>query len=71
MDLAALQGFSNGAFEDSQEDTSAIVEEFFPTIEDQSSPVEPQAQRAAPAKPSLTQKLESQATRQNSRASAQ
>ncbi|AOZ12429.1 hydrolase or metal-binding protein [Pseudomonas lundensis] len=71
LDLAALQGFSNGAFEDSQEDTSAIVEEFFPTIEDQSSPVEPQAQRAAPAKPSLTQKLESQATRQNSRASAQ
>ena len=71
LDHAALQGFSNGAFEDSQEDTSAIVEEFFPTIEDQSSPVEPQAQRTAPAKPSLTQKLESQATRQNSRASAQ
>ena len=71
LDHAALQGFSNGAFEDSQEDTSAIVEEFFPTIEDQSSPVEPQTQRAAPAKPSLTQKLESQASRHNSRPSAQ
>lgn len=49
----------------------AIVEEFFPVIEDQPSPVEPQVQLAAPAKPSLAQKLESQAVRHHSRPSAQ
>lgn len=44
LDDTALEGFRNGAFEDSQEDTSAIVEEFFPTIEDQSSPSKPSGQ---------------------------
>ncbi|VVP38773.1 hypothetical protein PS850_04790 [Pseudomonas fluorescens] len=71
LDHAARQGFNNGAFEDSEEDTVAIVEEFFAAIEDQPSPIEPQAQLPTPAKPSLTQKLESQATRHNSRPSAQ
>ena len=71
LDHAARQGFNNGVFEDSEEDTGAIVEEFSPALEDQSSPVEPQTQRVAPAKPSLTQKLGSQATRHNSRPSAQ
>jgi hypothetical protein len=71
LDHAAQQGFNNGAFEDSEEDTSAIVEEFFPFQEDQPNPVEPQAQLAAPAKSSLAQKLESQATRYNSRPSTQ
>ncbi|OPK10064.1 hydrolase or metal-binding protein, partial [Pseudomonas sp. VI4.1] len=71
LDHAARQGFNNGAFEDSEEDTGAIVEEFFPAIEDQPSPVEPQVQLAAPAKPSLAQKLESQAVRHHSRPSAQ
>ncbi|POA72513.1 hydrolase or metal-binding protein [Pseudomonas sp. DP16D-R1] len=71
LDHAARQGFNNGAFEDSEEDTGAIVEEFFPTIEDQPSPVEPQAQLAAPAKPSLAQKLESQATRHNGKPTVQ
>lgn len=71
LDHAARQGFNNGAFEDSEEDTGAIVEEFFPAIEDQPSPVEPQAQLAAPAKPSLAQKLESQVVRNHSRPSAQ
>lgn len=60
-----------GPFEESEEDTGAIVEEFFPAIEDQPSPVEPQVQLAAPAKPSLAQKLESQAVRHHSRPSAQ
>lgn len=64
LDRAAMQGFSKGAFEDSEEDTGAIVEEFFQAIEDLPSPMEPQAQPASPAKPSLAQKLESQATRQ-------
>ena len=71
LDHTARQGFNNGAFEDSEEDTGAIVEEFFPVIEDQPSPVEPQVQLAAPAKPSLAQKLESQAVRHYSRPSAQ
>lgn len=71
LDHAARQGFNNGAFEDSEEDTGAIVEEFFPASEDQPCPVEPQAQLAPPAKSSLGQKLESQATRRNSRPSAQ
>ena len=71
LDHAAQQGFNNGAFEDSEEDTGAVVEEFFPALEDQSSPVEPKAQLAAPAKPSLAQKLESQATQHNSRHLAQ
>ena len=71
LDQAARQGFNNGAFEDSEEDTGAIVEEFFPAIEDQPNPIAPQAQLAAPVKPSLAQKLESQATRHNSRPSAQ
>ena len=65
LDHAARQGFNNGAFEDSEEDTGAIVEEFFPAIEDKPSDVEPKAQLAAPANPSLGQKLESQATRHN------
>lgn len=71
LDHAARQGFNNGAFEDSEEDTVAIVEEFFPAIGDQPSPIAPHAQLAAPAKPSLAQKLESQAVRHQSRPSAQ
>ena len=71
LDHAARQGFNNGAFEDSEEDTGAIVEEFFPAIEDQPSDVEPKAQLAAPAKPSLAQKLESQATRHNGKPTVQ
>ncbi|MGP5446241.1 recombination directionality factor [Pseudomonas helleri] len=71
LDHAARQGFNNGAFEDSEEDTGAIVEEFFPAIKDQPSDVEPKAQPAAPAKPSLGQKLESQATRHNGKPNVQ
>ena len=71
LDHAARQGFNNGAFEDSEEDTGAVVEEFFPAIEDQTSPIEPQAQLAAPANPSLAQKLESQASRHNGKPTVQ
>ena len=71
LDHAARQGFNNGAFEDSEEDTGAIVEEFFPAIEDQPSDVVPKAQLATPAKPSLAQKLESQATRHNGKPTIQ
>lgn len=31
LDMAARQGFSNGAFEDNEEDGGAVVEEFFPS----------------------------------------
>ena len=71
LDQAAQQGFNNGAFEDTEDDTGAIVEEFFPTIEDQPRHIEPQAQLAAPGKLSLAQKLESQATRNNGKPSVQ
>lgn len=71
LDHAARQGINNGAFEDSEEDTGVIVEEFFPAIEDQPSPEEPQAQLAAPAKPSLAQKLELQAKRHNGKPTVQ
>ncbi|WP_285433115.1 hydrolase or metal-binding protein [Pseudomonas sp. fls2-241-R2A-110] len=59
LDHAARLGFKNGAFEDSEEDIGSVVEELFPAVEDQPSHVEPQAQRAAPAKSSVAQKLES------------
>lgn len=71
LDHAARQGFNNGAFEDSEEDTGAIVEEFFPTSENQPSPIEPQVQRAAPTKLSLAQKLESQAIQHNGKSTFQ
>lgn len=58
LDDAARRGFANGAFEESEEDTGAIVEEFYPT--DSGSPVN--TCQAAP-KTSLSEKLESQAQR--------
>lgn len=61
LDHAARQGFNNGAFEDSEEDTGVIVEEFFPTSETVHSYAEHQP--AMPEKTSLAQKLESQASR--------
>lgn len=71
LDLAARQGFKNGVFEDSEEDTGAIVEEFFTAIEHQPSLVAHQVQLTTPAKPSLAQKLDSQATRHNIKPSVQ
>ncbi len=72
LDQAARQGFNNGAFEDTVEDTGAIVEEFFPVIEDQPSRIElTPPPPAAPAKPSLAQKLESRASQHKSRSSVQ
>lgn len=71
LDLAARQGFKNGAFEDSEEDTGAIVEEFFPAIEDQPSLESHQVQLTASTTPSLAQKLDSQATRHNGKPTVQ
>ena len=72
LDHAAQQGFNNGAFEDSEEDTGAIVEEFFSALEDVPSNAEPKpAPAAVSAKSSLAQKLESQATRHNGKPTVQ
>lgn len=71
LDHAARQGFNNGAFEDSEEDTSVIVEEFFPATETVHSHAERQpVTPVTPAKTSLAQKLESRANR-HARPSAQ
>lgn len=61
LDNAARQGFNNGAFEDSEEDTGVIVEEFFTATEAVHSHAE--LPSATPAKTTLAQKLESQASR--------
>uniref|UniRef100_UPI00249C6911 recombination directionality factor n=1 Tax=Pseudomonas sp. PS01299 TaxID=2991435 RepID=UPI00249C6911 len=71
LDRAARQGFNNGAFEESEEDTGAIVEEFFPAVEYSPRNEDALPQPAASTKPSLAQKLEFQATRHNGRPSAQ
>lgn len=72
LDQAARQGFNNGAFEDTVAETDAIVEEFFPVIEDQPSRIElPPPPPAAPAIPSLAQELESRASQHKSRSSVQ
>lgn len=55
---AARQGFGNDAFEDSEEDTGAIVEEFFPAAEDEAKRPEPASPVAAPSKPSLAERLD-------------
>ena len=70
LDQAARQGFNNGAFEDSEEDTGAIVEEFFPAAEDQPSKEEAAPKPAAPPKASLAQKLESKSLQSSSDYSA-
>lgn len=62
LDNAARLGFSNGAFEDSEEDAGAIVEEFYPaTADDESNHEVPTQRSATAAKPSLAAKLESKA----------
>lgn len=58
LDEAAQRGFGHGAFEDSEEEAGAIVEEFYSTEESQ-SPIAATPQR--PAKNSLAEKLETQA----------
>ncbi|MBX9756720.1 MAG: hydrolase or metal-binding protein [Pseudomonadaceae bacterium] len=62
LDNAARLGFSNGAFEDSEEDSGAVVEEFYPAATDDEPGHEAPTQRqASAAKPSLAAKLESKA----------
>lgn len=59
LDEAAKRGFGNGAFEDSEEDVGAIVEEFFASPDAAS---DSQSGTASPALSSLAGKLEVLAT---------
>lgn len=56
LDTAGSQGFSNGAFEDSEEEIHHVVEEFFPTIDSSGSGGNDTA--VTTAKPSLKGKLD-------------
>ncbi|HBO3836812.1 hydrolase or metal-binding protein [Pseudomonas aeruginosa] len=60
LDEAAQRGFSNGAFEDSEEDVNAIAEEFYPAEESPSSATNTPLRSA---KTSLAEKLDAQAQR--------
>ena len=62
LDNAARLGFSNGAFEDCEEDSGAVVEEFYPVPADDEPGHEAPTQRQVSAtKSTLAAKLESKA----------
>jgi hypothetical protein len=62
LDNAARLGFSNGTFEDSEEDSGAVVEEFYPvTADDEFNREVPTQRSASAAKTTLAAKLESKA----------
>ena len=64
LDAASSQGFSNGAFEDSEEENFDIVEEFFPASDgsgDGGSGNGSSVTYVAKAKPSLKEKLDGKA----------
>ena len=59
LDTAAQGGFSNGAFEDSDEDAGAVAEEFYPSEEP--LPQSTVSTEATPPRSSLAAKLEAKA----------
>ena len=61
LDTAARLGLGNGCFEDSEEDSGAIVEEFF-SVTDMESTNSLTPASSTPPKPTLTEKLELLAT---------
>jgi Recombination directionality factor-like len=61
LDAAGRQGFSNGAFEDSEEEIPEIVEEFFPGATSSNGDSSVTAAAAVKAKPSLKDKLDQKA----------
>jgi hypothetical protein len=63
LDNAARQGFSNGAFEDSEEDAGAVVEEFYPATADDEPDHTAPTQHQVTARSSLAAKLESKVQR--------
>ena len=60
LDEAAQRGFGNGAFEDSEEDAGAVIEEFYPTEE---IPCSTTSISQRSTKASLFEKLDTQAQR--------
>jgi hypothetical protein len=54
LDQAAQQGFGNGEFEDTEEEVTEIIEEFFPRL---LGDLEVSDAATAQGKPSLTNKL--------------
>jgi hypothetical protein len=60
LDEAARRGFGNGAFEDSEEDSGAVIEEFFSRTDTASIKTQSEAQQPNPS--SLAGKLEELAT---------
>ncbi|BCR24418.1 recombination directionality factor [Aquipseudomonas alcaligenes] len=61
LDQAARRGFGNGAFEDSEEDSGAVIEEFYSVEEGGAAPTKT---LQSSTKASLAEKLEAQAQRQ-------
>ena len=64
LDEAARRGFANGAFEDSEEDSGAVIDEFF-SVESSSEPPSSKSTQQPSSKPSLAEKLESQCQTQS------
>ena len=64
LDDAARQGFGNGAYEDSEEDGGAVIEEFYTATETLSSTNEPSSSSSRTERSSLSNKLEGQALKQ-------
>ncbi|HRL94099.1 MAG TPA: hydrolase or metal-binding protein [Pseudomonas sp.] len=60
LDEAARRGFSNGAFEDSEEDSGAVIEEFFSSTD--AASINAQSEAPQPSPNSLAGKLEVLAT---------
>lgn len=61
LDAAAAQGFANGAFEESEEEIPAILEEFYTDVEGGADGNAGQATGIPSAKPSLKDKLDKKA----------
>ena len=61
LDLAARQGLGNGAFEESEDEGGAVVDEFFPeedAIPETGNPQPTEKAQESTGKPSLRDKLE-------------
>ena len=64
LDDAARQGFGNGAYEDSEEDGGAVIEDFYTATETLSRTNEPSSSNSRTERSSLSNKLEAQALKQ-------
>lgn len=63
LETAARQGFSNGAFEESDEEGDSVVDEFYPEAEGQTGCVVSRPSEKMSAAPNLIDKLEVQASK--------